>query len=621
METERNAIMPRRLVFILCALILAACQSVVGCASQPTPIDTVAVKNDAAATAFVQLTEAVRPTAAVQTAIATLHTAVAATISSQPTKKAIEATATVAPTPSLVPNQTPPRWWKPTPLDPTKIPGLLQSSLSVETLETFNGHTLKWVTGWERGVMDFSWMDASHLLLYPIVGETTTARKPNTEILVNWTKTTARAYIPTSRPAVINLNSNKVWVPFDQVIEFFGHELRSLPRWSAQLGVLLAFESENSIGIYRPDGKLINTYHGNLVGISPNATKLIMTDGTWIDLNTRKQVHFGWKQDYIPPENTWYYFRAIWSPDETRVSVCCYVYGDAKTGQSYSVLSNEITIDGEKIDKNYITIDNLYGTWVLNNTYMLSQWGGQFDLNPGFVPLFDPSAKTYRNLNKLASIPTDSDYPGVPNCTRTYATPGGQYVWLECDIADYLVDLTTFKSTSYPPYPIWDINWSTGGKFAMVHGEEMGSQSFVRLLSVDTKELKPLPDNHYCPWWHPTDDILACQSKDARTLLLLDARTISVQKEIALPVEIQDVIWSPDGKRMALLAKDGSLWQVDYPSLENLEQLTSAMPGSSPAYPGGVKPRVSNVLWSPDGNSLAFIGDLDIYIVDTQAKP
>jgi tricorn protease-like protein len=59
------------------------------------------------------------------------------------------------------------------------------------------------------------------------------------------------------------------------------------------------------------------------------------------------------------------------------------------------------------------------------------------------------------------------------------------------------------------------------------------------------------------------------------------------------------------GDRMVFTATDGSLWKIDYPTLEALEQLTPALPN------------VTQVNWSPDGNSIAFISGSDIYIVDT----
>ena len=57
------------------------------------------------------------------------------------------------------------------------------------------------------------------------------------------------------------------------------------------------------------------------------------------------------------------------------------------------------------------------------------------------------------------------------------------------------------------------------------------------------------------------------------------------------------------------MTADGSLWQIDYPALENVEQLTLPMPA------------VKDVFWSPDGSYLAFVSDKDIYIVDAIRNP
>jgi Tol biopolymer transport system component len=84
----------------------------------------------------------------------------------------------------------------------------------------------------------------------------------------------------------------------------------------------------------------------------------------------------------------------------------------------------------------------------------------------------------------------------------------------------------------------------------------------------------------------------------------MDVRTLSVQK-LSLPAAFREPVWSSEGNRIALVAEDGSLWQVDYPTLENLEQLTPTLPD------------VHAVNWSPDGDSIAFISGSDIYVVET----
>jgi Tol biopolymer transport system component len=82
--------------------------------------------------------------------------------------------------------------------------------------------------------------------------------------------------------------------------------------------------------------------------------------------------------------------------------------------------------------------------------------------------------------------------------------------------------------------------------------------------------------------------------------------------------------WSPDGKHIALLTRDDySLWQIAYPGLDNLEQLTAAMPELKRPTPKSnlTKFFVGNVVWSADGTALAFIGAGDVYIVHVDNTP
>jgi hypothetical protein len=552
MVTEGNSIMHRPLVFILCALISIACLTLAGGASQPT-IDEAAVKTAAAATAYVQLTK-----------VANI------TVTPMPT---VTPTATFIPWPTDRPLPTP----LPT-IAQTAIPGLLQQALVVESLTTFTKHVIKKVTGWEYGFNSFQWMGESYLRLSPIVGKIPNAEH-SSGIL--------------TYPAAIDLNFGKAWIPKSASL-----------RWSEGLRKIIVTR-EDTVEIYSLDGQLEKSYPGKLLSVSPSGTKLLFKDGTWLDLISDKAVKFAWDQEHVAP----YSNRPVWSENENRVFVCCFVYGDAKTGESFDQWDNGA--ESEALG---------YGKWILNDRYLLAGTSLNLFVSP---PLFDSSTKSIRTVGELAGIPTTLD--GNDNmCNVWYIAPNGRYVWIACFDGSHLVDLTTFKAQHYPDYPlglISDIDWSADGKFALVSGEDTDQRSFVRVLSVSNKELKPLPDNHYCSWWHPVDDILACRSKDTKTLSLLNVQAMSVQQKTTLPIEVQELIWSPDGKHIALLARDSSLWQIDYPSLGNLEQMTPPIPGSVPALPGGAVTRVKNVTWSPDGNFLAFIGGTDIYIVETQVKP
>jgi Tol biopolymer transport system component len=253
-------------------------------------------------------------------------------------------------------------------------------------------------------------------------------------------------------------------------------------------------------------------------------------------------------------------------------------------------------VDGEKIDD---ILYHAYGEWVLNDSHLLIQFDFFNSIPLDFIPLFDIKTRTLHNLNTMAGIPREKY---GPNCPMTFASPDGKSIWAKCYSGGYLVDLTAFTSVEFPmsnsyDYPIW----SADSQFAWMETNPR------QLLSVSRKKLSPLPvDPLYDSelWWHPTDNILAYLSEDGRKLELLNAQTLSPQ-EVELPAVFQSLAWSPRGDSIALLAKEGSLWQLDYPRFRNLEQLMMSSAEGK------------DIKWSPDGNSIAFISDSDIYIVET----
>jgi WD40 repeat protein len=254
-------------------------------------------------------------------------------------------------------------------------------------------------------------------------------------------------------------------------------------------------------------------------------------------------------------------------------------------------------VDAEKIDG---SLYHAYGEWVLNDSHLLIQFDWFNSIPLDFIPLFDIKARTLHNLNTLAGIPAEYDY--LPNCQMAFAAPDGQSGWATCYSGDYLIDLATFTSVEYPMSNSYDYpTWSANSQFAWMQTDPR------LLLSVSNKTLSPLPvDPLYDSelWWHPTDNILAYLSEDGRKLELLNAQTLSPQ-EVELPTVFQSLAWSPRGDSIALLAKEGSLWQLDYPRFRNLEQLMMSSAEGK------------DIKWSPDGTSIAFISGSDIYIVET----
>jgi len=513
------------------------------------------------------------------------------------------ATATFAPTPTQ--GYVPPTLI-PT-IDPTLVPGLLKNAFSVQTLEGVHGHTIQQITGWEYGFgntmypyycLGHSWLDPSHLLLYPVIGQ-----KPGSD---GWGR-----YNLVPQPVVINLETGAAWLPPVQT-ENYGtcHKVYS----SRELGILVNHETKDDSSIvstYTYDGRKLASYPGGLADISPSGTKILIGENTLIDLRTNKMIKLDWSlEDYNEPHLSYLYWTY---PDETRVYRCCYFYADITSGISERFQRS----DFQDTDGNHLDPIGLWfhqGEWVRDNTYFLVSWLAVDDGPVRYLPMFDPATKLFYDVMEMAGLPGDWE------AVQTTASPDGNYVLLKGWEDSYLVNLVTFEAQHYA-YPdlSYDMDiWAPDSEFMWFQSHDSDNKSTeVQVLSISDRKLShlpitPLPDSDH--WWHPTKATVVYPAADANTLIFLDPSTMSY-RELSfnlhkLPaaygnVVYGKVVWSPNGEKLALVAEDGSVWQVDYPKLENLEQLTEPMPD------------VRDVFWSPDGSSIAFIGGSDIYIVDT----
>ena len=125
--------------------------------------------------------------------------------------------------------------------------------------------------------------------------------------------------------------------------------------------------------------------------------------------------------------------------------------------------------------------------------------------------------------------------------------------------------------------------------------------SFVGTVTAFTTPLPVSPTSSLA--WHPTDNLLAYLTENSQVLTILSVENMTTKGWKLPTTGFGDPIWSPDGNHIALVARDGSLWQIDYPRMENFEQLTEPMP-------------VRDILWSPNSEYIAFINGSDIYTVD-----
>ena len=482
----------------------------------------------------------------------------------------------------------------------TLIPDLLKNAFLIQTHEGANGHDLHQIMGWGYGFREypwpgicsgFHWLDAHHLLIYPAVGQRESIGGAGVDVA--------------TQAVVINLESGHVWLPRSYATDSYFGCLKTY--WSRELGILITSggdipqygpsDDKDTVFTYTFDGQIVDRYWGKLLDVSPSGTKILVDDDTTIDLRTKEITEFAWYMDYDQEGSS----KLFWTSDENRVYRCCYYFGDTVTGKSYRFDTSELRgIDGKPAPS--ITF-HTYGQWVRNDDYFMMEWSWIDDGDKRFLPMFDPNKKIYYEVREMAGIPDDYQ------CMETTVSPDGIYVWLAGGGKSFLVNLVTFDTVEYPISYSPSFYWSADSKFAWlgVSGVTGNDPSQYYVLSVSDKELKLISINssHSSNLeWHPTDNVLTYISEDGQKLGFLNAQTMSIQ-ELELPSTFRNFEWSPSGKYIALIAEDDGLWQVDYPNLENLEQIAPSLHGKE------------EVRWSPDGEFIAFISGSDIFIVDT----
>ncbi|MBI5952176.1 MAG: hypothetical protein HY865_11005 [Chloroflexi bacterium] len=490
-------------------------------------------------------------------------------------------TITALPSPGVLPT-----------INPTELPNLLQSAFSIEVVDIVNGRALRRVAGWDYGYNDsgdiakpyytdrYQWMDSKHLLLFPKTGEIADLLNP---------------YPPAEqkRAVVFNLETGAVWLPNEQTKAKYRFLDISLPRWSPEAKVLISSEIPGVFTL-TADGDVTSVYIGKLHGISPSGNK-ILVDDTWIDLKSKQMVDFAW---YFGMANTWF---PIWSPDETRVFMCCYFYGNASTGESYDIRNEDTIFEGKPLNPSggvpLKSLDHSNGIWLSDN-YLLAEDGSVTYMSgfEGMIPVFDVQAKTYRDLIKLANLPY-----APSNVEAHYAekniSPKGDYIWTHIpNHTGFLIDLKTFRSWEYAG----NLSWARNGEYAIVDS---------KLLVLSTKELKAMPSDIQCNNWHPTKGVclsLTTNEQGTSALNFLNAQDMSVQKTALSTPLFNQAVWSPNGDYIILATEDKALWRIDYPNLENIEQLTRPITDMD----------IESIIWSPDYEYLSFVGGANIYIVD-----
>jgi hypothetical protein len=495
-------------------------------------------------------------------------------------------------------------------IEPAEVPDLLKKSLSIETLSALNGHSLQRITGWRNGFTGnlwdkgsiggnpYIWMDSDHVLLFPATGES---------LLPNWSTVTAR-------PVVMNLKTGGIWLPPTDRSLYRGRWYDIiLPRWSPKLQMLVTGEKigqEEGASTFTADGKRLAHYEGELLDISPSAEKIFVIGDTWIDLASGKKVNFGWGPGFGDDEGKYKRWFPSWSHDENQIYFCCWYYGNAKKGEGYRITNPNALFNG---GPGYV--GHTRGEWLNEHTVLAySDW---LTGPKGFYPIFDVSERTYHSLEVVAGVPDEFN----DESSLTSISPNGNYMSVEPSLHSetnpqaYLVNLKTLKAEFYRAD---SIEWSGNGKYALIGGSQV--------LTLSNKTMRPVPpdpdsnlgnETGVTSTWHPTDGVKLFITKNKTNLFVktLNFETLTWrEKKFDLPSNFYGdgysvSTWNPKGNWLALTASDGSLWKLDYPQLEHFEQLTPPLVN------------VSDVSWSPNGQSIAYISGKDIYIVEAGNNP
>jgi len=530
----------------------------------------------------------------------------------QATQTASVPTATFAPsqTPEIRMETTPTIYVPPTlipTINPESVPDLLSKAISIQASAGINEHSVQKITGWAYGFRQeacygYQWLDSNHLLLYPRTGQGQDGFHLGKIDL-------------SSELVVINLTDGRFWLqeslsstPFS----FLGLDCDGIYR-SQELGIIISQENSQAVDGSQKEDVIIHTfdgeerarYRGKISGVSPKGTKVMVNDNAIIDLHNNKITNLTWHIDRDKDYSLGISPKLYWSSDETQVYRCCFYYANLNTGKSYNFEWGDLHGPDGKPMPLPMNPYHTGGQWVRNDTYFFPSWD-YMSYAGGPTGMFSPTTKKYYFIELSSTPPIDGE-------TRTYTfSPDGMYVWMRGINSGYgtaygfLSNLTTLETTSYD-IDTNEFEWSPDGKFACLRSSP-GNSSFplqTNLLSVPNKKLEPINLNS-CSSWRPNDHLLAYFAEEGQVLAIMNPNDMSV-KGWKLPSTFIGLIWSPDGNHIALVAKDGSFWRVDYPKMENFEQLTQPMSFTD----------VRDIIWSPDSTSIAFVKGSDIYIVDT----
>ena len=493
------------------------------------------------------------------------------------------ATPTTQPTPTPALSPSPTHIPKPTLIptaDPTALPDLLQAAFSVRQEAGIDGRPLRRVDGWEHGLRSsgycqrgaYQWLDDTHLLLFPLVGEVE-----------------GMGIARQTLPVVIKFDDGELWLPMARQLA----HVCDLPIWSDAMQILIT-PSDAATLLSDSDGTVQRRYPpGRPLALSPSGQRLLI-GYTWFNLQTRQTIDFGEHERAIRNPS--------WSSDETRLFDCCFGYADTRHPDQYNFFQiDNLGPAGQIAGPDFI---GLRSQWVLSDTRVVVGYDFLDDDGNLVIPLIDPLSQTYRDVVALAGINIDG------RCFALSSVSTGNHLFAGCWPAltlksyQHLIDLRTFATFTLPDGFEFH-SWSPDGRFALLRenwDQESGLADY-QPFSLTGWSFYPIAETAVrSPTWSRHGEHLAFLSDDKHTLIVRGVEGWTTSR-IPLPQPSTQISWHPQDDGLVILAEDGSLWLITDLAGDTIEPLTPSLPD------------VRDLRWSPDGEHLAFVSGPDVYIV------
>ena len=226
------------------------------------------------------------------------------------------------------------------------------------------------------------------------------------------------------------------------------------------------------------------------------------------------------------------------------------------------------------------------------------------------VPLIDPDAQTYEDVTERLGLP-DTIYDCYPA-----VAPNGNHFWLGCAEwengnydyyfpTSYLVTLPSFE-TIITTGSIDFRGWSADSRF-LAYTELSNPETYTGttwLMDTSGNRRQIIDEAAQLAHWHEVESLVAFRFADQQRIQFVDAET-SASRVVVLDAPVIGVVWQPENVGVALWDENGRIWWLPDPLNPATEPILL-----TPSFSD-----IHSMRWSPDGSQLAFVSEIDFYII------